>query len=91
MRRGLNDWKAGWPPSLERFLADEERIEKPRAGWKMKLEFRKPEHVSRYVLVLQDLNVGYEPDRPSIRNLSLEIRSLCRIVLAGANGSGKTT
>lgn len=43
------------------------------------------------VLRLNDVTVGYDPDRPVIRDLSLTITGPERVVIAGPNGSGKTT
>jgi ATP-binding cassette subfamily F protein 3 len=73
---------------LERLLA-EERIEKPRSSWQLKLNFRAPVHQSKDVLVTEKLAVGY--DRPLLAGLDLKIRAGQRIALTGPNGSGKTT
>jgi ATPase subunit of ABC transporter with duplicated ATPase domains len=45
----------------------------------------------RTVLHLDAVTVGYRPERPVIRDLSLTITGPERIAVAGPNGSGKTT
>ena len=75
---------------IERLLT-EERIEKPRRSWEMKLEFGAPEHQSKDVLVAEGLDVGYSADTPLLTSLDLHIRHGQRIALTGPNGSGKTT
>jgi ATP-binding cassette subfamily F protein 3 len=73
---------------LEKILT-EERIEKPKASWQMRLDFGAPAHQSRDVLVTENLSVGY--DQPLLSNLNLNIRAGQRIALTGPNGTGKTT
>lgn len=46
---------------------------------------------NKTVLAIDAANVGYEPDRPIIKNLSLTLTGPERIAVIGANGSGKTT
>jgi ATP-binding cassette subfamily F protein 3 len=76
---------------LERYVESEERVERPRRSWQMKLEFDATHHLGRSALSLQDLCVGYEAAHPLLRNLDLEVRAGQRIALTGPNGSGKTT
>jgi ATP-binding cassette, subfamily F, member 3 len=73
---------------LEKML-NEERIEKPRSSWQMKLDFGAPAHHSKDVLVTEKLAVGY--DGPILTGLDLYIRAGQRIALTGPNGAGKTT
>jgi ATP-binding cassette, subfamily F, member 3 len=70
-------------------LLSEERIEKPRSSWQLKLDFGAPPHQSRDVLIAERLSVGY--DEPLLTDLNLHIRAGQRIVLTGPNGTGKTT
>jgi ATP-binding cassette subfamily F protein 3 len=70
-------------------LLTEERIEKPRQNWQMKLDFGAPAHQSKDVLITEKLSIGY--DRPLLTDLNLNIRAGQRIALTGPNGSGKTT
>jgi ATP-binding cassette, subfamily F, member 3 len=73
---------------MEKILT-EERIEKPRQNWQMKLDFGAPAHQSKDVLITENLSVGYE--QPLLTNLNLSIRAGQRIALTGPNGAGKTT
>jgi len=70
---------------------DEDRKEKPIAGWQMKLDFGAPAHQSKDVLITEDLSIGYAPNDPLLENLNLHIRAGQRIALTGPNGAGKTT
>jgi ATPase subunit of ABC transporter with duplicated ATPase domains len=74
---------------LEKLLTDE-RIEKPRQSWQMKLDLRGAPASGRDVIVLEGLSVGYD-NRPLLSELSLQVRYGQRIALIGPNGAGKTT
>jgi ATP-binding cassette, subfamily F, member 3 len=73
---------------IEKILT-EERIERPRSSWQLKLDFGAPAHQSKDVLVTGNLSVGY--DSPLLTDLNLHIRAGQRIALIGPNGTGKTT
>ncbi|HSB02337.1 MAG TPA: ABC-F family ATP-binding cassette domain-containing protein, partial [Anaerolineales bacterium] len=73
---------------IEKILT-EERVEKPKSSWQMKLDFGAPAHQSRDVLVTEHLSIGY--DQPLLADLNLNIRAGQRIALTGPNGTGKTT
>ncbi len=73
---------------IEKILT-EEKIEKPKSSWQMKLDFGAPAHQSKDVLVTENLSVGY--DQPLLTALNLYIRAGQRIALTGPNGTGKTT
>ena len=75
---------------IERILT-EEKVEKPRTAWQMKLDFSAPNHQSKDVLVIESLSIGYRADNPLLENINLFIRSGQRIVLTGPNGAGKTS
>ena len=70
-------------------LLTEDRIERPKQNWQMKLEFGAPAHQSKDVLITEKLSIGY--DRPLLTDLNLNIRAGQRIALTGPNGTGKTT
>jgi ATP-binding cassette subfamily F protein 3 len=76
---------------LERYLEDDERVERPRQQWQMKFEFNATPHLGRFVLQMKDLFVGYKPGSPILSELNLAVRAGRRIVITGPNGSGKTT
>lgn len=75
---------------IERILT-EEKIEKPRMSWKLKLDFGEPDHQSKDVLVTESLTIGYTPEHPLLADLNLFIRAGQRIALTGPNGAGKTS
>jgi len=76
---------------LDRYLESDERVEKPKPGWQMKLEFEGQAHQSQEVLLLNELAIGY-PGRPALlTRINGYIRLGERIVLSGPNGCGKTT
>ena len=73
---------------IEKLLA-EDRIEKPKQNWQMKLDFGAPAHQSKDVLIAEKLSIGY--DCPLLTGIDLNVRAGQRIALTGPNGSGKTT
>ncbi|MBI5963561.1 MAG: ABC-F family ATP-binding cassette domain-containing protein [Chloroflexi bacterium] len=76
---------------LDRYLESNERVEKPKPSWQLKLEFASSDNISRNVLFIDNLSIGYSSDKPLLTNLNLSIRAGQRIALTGPNGSGKTT
>ncbi|WP_243369856.1 ABC-F family ATP-binding cassette domain-containing protein [Microvirga solisilvae] len=52
-----------------------------------------PTHLppGRTVLVIEDASIGYDIEKPILRDLSLSITGPERIAVVGPNGSGKTT
>jgi ATPase subunit of ABC transporter with duplicated ATPase domains len=70
-------------------ILTEERIEKPKQSWQMKLDFGAPAYQSKDVLITESLSVGYT--KSLLTDLDLVIRAGQRIALTGANGTGKTT
>jgi ATP-binding cassette subfamily F protein 3 len=67
---------------IESMLSDE-RIEKPRQDWQMKIEFNDTP-------IFDNLAVGYG-DLVLLENIDLTVRFGARAALIGPNGSGKTT
>ena len=76
---------------LERFLESDERVDKPKESWQMKLDFENPAHAGRDIFSADNLSIGYPGQPPLVQDMSLAIRSRSRIVLTGPNGGGKTT
>jgi len=76
---------------LGRYLESNERVEKPKSSWQMKLEFESDNIQSKNILSTDSLSIGYASDKPLLENLNLHIRAGQRIGLTGANGTGKTT
>ena len=75
---------------LGRYLESDERVEKPRLGWQMKLEFGDMPASGQDVLALEELSVGYG-DNVLLHDLNLLLRHGARAALIGPNGAGKTT
>jgi ATP-binding cassette subfamily F protein 3 len=76
---------------LERYLESEERVEKPRRGWGLKLDFGPPPGGARSVLEVADLCFAYPGAPPLLRDVSFDVRYGDRVALVGPNGAGKTT
>jgi ATP-binding cassette subfamily F protein 3 len=74
---------------LERYVDSDDRVDKPKQGWQVKLEFDPASASGRDVLMMENLTIGY--DRPLLGSLNLLLRFGERVALIGANGSGKTT
>ena len=75
---------------LERYVDSDERVEKPKADWQMKLAFGEVVTGGQDVLVTESLSVGYG-SHVLLHDLDLHVRHGERIALTGPNGSGKTT
>lgn len=76
---------------LDRLLESDDLVERPRPSWQIKLEFAAPGHVSRDVLVTENLSIGYPGYEPLLKDLHLQIGGGARVALTGPNGCGKTT
>ncbi len=71
-------------------LVTEDKIEKPRLVWEMKIDWNPAGETGRDVVVCEDLAVGYD-GQALLEDLQLVLRYGQRVALIGANGSGKTT
>ncbi len=76
---------------LERYLASDERVEKPRPGWQMNVSFEVGGYQGREVLTVANLSVGYPGRPPLLADLNLSIQAGQRVVLTGPNGCGKSS
>ncbi len=76
---------------LDRFLDSDERVERPRQSWQIKLDFDEAAHLGRDVLTIENLTIGYSPDAPLLHDLNLQVQNGQRVVLTGMNGTGKST
>ena len=56
-----------------------------------KFSFPEPEELKSPLITLEDIDAGYAPGKPVLRNLNLRIDRDDRIALLGANGNGKST
>ncbi len=71
-------------------LMTEDRIDKPRQSWHMKLDFGETPASGQDVLILEELSVGYD-GKALLEHLNLRIKHGARVALIGPNGAGKTT
>jgi ATP-binding cassette subfamily F protein 3 len=71
-------------------LFNQDRVEKPKAAWEMKIEFEGIPEGGRDVVALEHLTIGYG-ELVLLEDLNLVLRYGQRMALIGPNGSGKTT
>jgi len=75
---------------LDRYLDADDRVEKPKQGWQMKVDFGDLPESGKDVLRLEKVSVGYG-EHVLLDEVSLSIRQGERIALIGENGTGKST
>lgn len=76
---------------LERYVESDERVERPREAWQMKMQFGDTPHLGRMVIQMEGLCAGYLPERPLLSGLTMQVQAGERIAITGPNGCGKTT
>jgi ATP-binding cassette, subfamily F, member 3 len=85
---------------LERYLAADERVEKPRQRWGLRLDFGPPPPGGRAVLRVEEVAFDYEQPSPLLpvsssplllEAVSFDLQYGERVALIGPNGAGKTT
>src|ERR687886_27905 len=74
---------------LEKEL-EERSVEKPKAGWNLKLDFPATSGGAREVLRVEGLRKGFD-GRTILAGVDLHLRHGERVVLTGPNGGGKST
>ena len=75
---------------LERYLDADERVEKPRSQWGLKLDFGALPEGSRAVLRVENVSFAYAAS-PIIASATFAVDYGERMALVGPNGAGKTT
>jgi ATP-binding cassette subfamily F protein 3 len=76
---------------LERYLEDDQRVERPQRAEQIKIAFDETPHLGRSVIQTVGLSVGYDPDAPLLNDLRLQVEAGQRVAVTGPNGCGKTT
>ena len=76
---------------LERYLTSDERVERPRQRWGLKLDFGAPPAGGRAVLGVEGLRFAYPGGPELFGGLDLELWHGERVALVGPNGAGKST
>ena len=75
---------------LEKLLNSEDKLDKPKQSWKMKLDFGEAIPSGQIVLTLDNISKSFD-ERCLFSNAGAELRQGERVTLLGPNGSGKTT
>ncbi len=75
---------------LERLLDSPDRVERPRAEWKMNLDFGSPARGGTLALRFEGVGHGFG-GRRLFRDVDLVLEHGERVALLGPNGSGKST
>ncbi len=75
---------------LERYLDSEDRLEKPRQRWQMKIDFAQTPRGAQFAVRTQDAAFAFG-DRPILAHCDIELRYGEKVAVMGANGSGKST
>ena len=93
--RRLARKKAGLAKSrerkLERFLESDERVDKPRQEWSLKLDLGEAPPGGRVALSVEDVAFSYAAQAPLFEHLNFDLRYGERLAIIGPNGAGKTT
>lgn len=75
---------------LERYMESDERAERPKLSWRMKLEFADLPESGREVLILENIAAGYD-GAALFQGVNAILGAGERVALIGPNGTGKTT
>jgi ATP-binding cassette subfamily F protein 3 len=74
---------------IEKLLTDE-KVDKPRGTWQMKLDFGEMTRGGQIVVALEDVGHAFG-EHVLFRHVDLTLRHGDRVALIGPNGTGKTT
>ncbi len=83
--------KASQAQSRLKMLARLEPVALAQSEAPVSFDFPPPQELAPPLLTLDDVAVGYAPDRPVLRHLDLRLDPDDRVALLGANGNGKST
>lgn len=76
---------------LERYLASDERVDRPKLHWPINLDFGAPAPGSQAMLRVDDVAFAYSGQPELFSHVTFELRYGQRMALIGPNGAGKTT
>jgi ATP-binding cassette subfamily F protein 3 len=82
---------AGMVQSRIKTLAKTEKREKLQGMETLDFAFRYKPFSGRHIIDARNVSFGYDPSRPLIRDLDLQVAAGERICIVGPNGRGKTT
>ncbi len=71
-------------------MMSDDKIEKPKLVWEMKIDWNTAGETGRDVVVCEDLAVGYD-GQAVLEHIDLVLRYGQRVALIGPNGTGKST
>lgn len=75
---------------LQKLLDSEDKIDKPRQNWQMKLDFGEAPASGQIVLTLDKISKSFD-GRALFQEVKADLRQGERVALVGPNGAGKTT
>lgn len=90
-RFGATASKARQAQSRLKAIAKMDIVDAVMADRVTAFEFPEPEEQKSPMIVLEDVEAGYEPGKAILKKLNLRIDADDRIALLGANGNGKST
>jgi ATP-binding cassette subfamily F protein 3 len=76
---------------LERYLESEERVDKPRSRWGLKLDLAGADGGSEVVARAEDVSFAYPGGPQLLSEMTFDLLANQRIALVGPNGAGKST